>query len=190
MSTDNGSLGVYNVVTLGEFSLGLHAVITDPCYDLGSQSAGTVITKPGIWKAAVMKSEGLCGLLYVWHTEYPISRLFNPLLWNKLPFRVAVDSGSAGVFDLDHYQDDESVAGVDLHYYDKLDIGNRDIWYTYCGDRIIAPPHAGVIPWGCVSSSGGGDGGYTAYSQGDMLVEAVSIDFLNMFGWEEEEEEA
>lgn len=46
-----------------------------------------------------------------------------------------------------------------------LDIG--DLWYRHVCDITLSKMSAGVLPYGAVSSSGFGDGGYTCYTHAD-----------------------
>jgi hypothetical protein len=71
---------------------------------------------------------------------------------------VGVDSGQAGFFDLAQYTDavsDKSNRGEDGCKFDAF--------YSGVCDLTLADPSWGVVPFGAVSSSGYGDGGYNCY---------------------------
>lgn len=61
-------------------------------------------------------------------------------------------------------------------------------WYEICCDKTLSNQQAGIVPGGCVSSSGYGNGGYPAYYANDKdgLVNAIKIVFISD---EEEEDE-
>ena len=66
-----------------------------------------------------------------------------------------MDSGQAGIFDASHY-DDDSI------FREKAACNYGTEWYNHCCDITLSWPCAGVLPYGVVSSSGFGDGGYPA----------------------------
>jgi hypothetical protein len=74
-------------------------------------------------------------------------------------FEVGVDSGQAGLFDASHYQDDSIIPNPKPRIYSAP----SDIWYSHCCDITRSPLGAGVLPYGVVSSSGFGDGGYDCF---------------------------
>jgi hypothetical protein len=79
-------------------------------------------------------------------------------------FEVGVDSGQAGVFDDARYPTDPD----DTSFYDK------------CCRLTGSPLRAGVLPFGVVSSSGFGDGGYAATIRRDAdgVCYRISIEFI------------
>jgi len=90
---------------------------------------------------------------------------------------VGVDSGQAGFFDPAHAgKDDEAVAPfADLKTKKPL-----ARWYLMCCARTLGKRPAGLVPFGVVSSSGWGDGGYEVFVRRDAAgaVEVVRIDFI------------
>src|SRR5690606_25054488 len=88
-------------------------------------------------------------------------------------FVVGVDSGQAGVFDFAVYKDDESAKG-------KSNFIEDEPWYSTCCDQTLSDQQAGVIEGGAVSSSGYGDGLYTAYYAIDANKEVVAIKIVFM----------
>lgn len=98
----------------------------------------------------------------VWCIHNNYVNIFNQK-WEEIT-QVPVDSGQAGIYDAN--QDYGGGDGEDQEWYDL----NSSITTTDIG--------AGVLPSGVVSSSGGGDGIYTAYAgyDGETVI-AVWIDF-------------
>ena len=77
-------------------------------------------------------------------------------------FEVGVDSGQAGFFDDAFYQNDTVFEELPAPGFA---IG--DLWYRHVCDITLSKMSAGVLPYGAVSSSGFGDGGYTCYTHAD-----------------------
>ena len=74
-------------------------------------------------------------------------------------FDVGVDSGQAGLFDASHYRDDTVIP----NHENLKDKEPSEIWYDHCCNITLSPLSAGVLPYGVVSSSGYGDGGYDCF---------------------------
>jgi len=176
-------------VRLGSFEIESGKVrISDPCYDKDTWCAGTIDNvKKGSWFALTKEIDGRVGFLIAYSVEYGFT-------WDKYwdtrtltKIEVGVDSGQAGIFDEKYYKDDKVFAGrtnKSRRYNDV--ICPEDIWYSWCCDVTLAEPSAGVIPFGCVSSSGWGDGCYTcSVIQEKGKVVAIVIDY----GIEEEDEQ-
>ena len=177
---------------LGEFELkGSVLRISDPCYERDVWCCGTIDNcVPGTWQAAVLvKDEGEWGdrvaVLAARYAE--TGPKFNGInrakcngtgQWHHAEFEVGVDSGQAGIFDDDHYQKDSDFPNDPAN-----DFGSR--WYSSCCDVTLGRMKAGMIPYGVVSSSGYGDGGYgcTLHRNMDGQVDFVFISFI-----EDEEE--
>lgn len=149
--------------------------VSDPCYDRTTWCSGTVPNcLTGRWGAAVaysdegpmgrrvsllaakhhrsVRSFGICN--GVWADENDVCCTGE---WEFCRFEVGVDSGQAGLFDEAHYQNE--------HVFDGHPAPNSNyggIWYNYCYDQTLGKRPAGTIPYGAISCSGFGDGGYTA----------------------------
>jgi hypothetical protein len=82
------------------------------------------------------------------------------LTWAEQGPFVGVDSGQAGIFDASNYRNDNVIVGMpeNAHICGKL-----DKFYGACCDVTLGDVGAGVIPFGFVSSSGWGDGGYESF---------------------------
>jgi hypothetical protein len=169
---------------LGKFKIvsGI-ARVTDPCYDTEVWCSGQVEkVMKGDWSSVVVKSDedewGVrCAFLIASHYTVPIMPSHDDIDWVEEKFEVGVDSGQAGIFDLTNYRDDDSVAGVKRVHTETL--CEDEPFYSICCDRTLSAMSAGVIPFGCVSSSGFGDGGYVCYTitNGNGQVQAIMIDF-------------
>lgn len=169
--------------------------VSDPCYDPETWCAGTIDeVKNGKWKGSVIRSdEGEWGIrnafLLVHHELTP--RTYQSSGWEDTSIDVGVDSGQAGIYDLDEFKGGQDNYGEGGWYDDNCDITlerknpNAPECGSVCG--------AGVLPdkSGVVSSSGYGDGGYKCYIYKNKLdqVEAIMIDFGLLEEDEEEQEE-
>jgi hypothetical protein len=185
-----------DLVILGSFELtGPVMRISDPCYDREVWCCGTVDNcRVGTWEAAVLKmDEGDWGvrnavLAVRYKDGGPKFNAINRAVcngtgaWHECPFEVGVDSGQAGFFDELHYQDNSVVEKMNGPEHDF-----GDAWYSHCCDITITRTGAGVMPYGAVSSSGYGDGGYAAIKH---LDRNGKIDFIfGVFIDNEDEEE-
>lgn len=147
-----------------------------PCYERDVWCCGTVDhCKLGTWEAGVLKTdEGewgtRCAVLAVRHKDTGPD--FNVIRLGKVrkvackcveqSFEVGVDSGQAGFFDDAFYQNDTVFEELPAPGFA---IG--DLWYRHVCDITLSKMSAGVLPYGAVSSSGFGDGGYTCYTHAD-----------------------
>ena len=168
---------------------GNRVVVSDPCYKRGTWCQGIVENpKKGTWEGSVTKfDDGEWGTritqLICCHEDFsPLA--ISPLSilpfehWQKLPFDVGVDSGQAGVFDDEYYQNDESVK--DCTRKSENVVCEDEPWYSICCDRTLGKEGFGTVPHGFVSTSGYGDGVYTAYClKKDDEVIAVKIVFIS-----------
>jgi len=167
--------------TLGKFEIETPIVrVSDPCYDKETWCAGTIDNcKVGEWESKVIKSnEGSWGervaYLIAWHQDTVEPNVDND--WKKSDIDVGVDSGQAGIFDDKYFKDDDIVDVVKRVHYES--ICTDEPWYSICCDRTLCKKGAGVIPFGCVSCAGYGDGSYNAsYIEDGHNVVAIMIDF-------------
>jgi hypothetical protein len=162
--------------------------ISDPCYDDLSWCSGELPAVNGTWSAMYGEiDEASWGKRVAWLIAYtgPVPSV--NFGWFKTDIDVGVDSGQAGIFDARYYRDDELAKGVELHEPDDA-ICEDEPWYSLCCDRTCNDNMAGIIPYGVVSRSGFGDGGYDCYAiEGpDKKVRAVKIVFI---GEDEEDED-
>jgi len=172
-------------------------VVSDPCYELslGERCLKVLEVKNGIWHMnKVISDEGGWGSrvarLNVKHGDIKHGSS-GFVTRSLLPGDIGVDSGQAGVFDFSHYRDDSVVETASMLGKPLCQEENAgDKWYNLCCDRTINDEFEGgsVIPFGCVSSSGFGDGGYNVYVGKNAQGEIVEIEIV-FIGDDEEEDE-
>lgn len=152
-----------------QIRLGSKVRVSDPCYGTNVWCAGVIDNvKEGIYNASVeMSDEGMWGIrvksLTIVHADYKGFLFFN----ESARFEVGVDSGQAGFYDEDYYQQYHTAKDVDDDWYDAIceltyPFGTKD-------DKCV------------VSSSGFGDGCYTCYMlvDDDNKVVAMMIEFIS-----------
>ena len=177
MNMTRKTIGSFECVS-GKFA------VSDPCYDTDVWCRGELENiKRGKWSAeAGMVDDGKWGLrvalLSAQHESYD-EDAEGDLAEYAAEFEVGVDSGQAGIFDAKHYRDD-AVFGDSKPKFKAGDTGPGDVWYDHCCDKTIGGSRAGVIPYGAVSSSGYGDGGYGCvyYTDAEGLVVKVAVQFI------------
>lgn len=138
-------------------------VVSDPCYTLGTRCMGELKNpRKGKWTACIKLSDEkywgsrVAELIATYHDAN-----LDFETWVQCDFEVGVDSGQAGIFS---------------EYPDEPDDNTEGTWYYDCC-KLTNP--AGVLLGGAVSSSGFGDGVYTAYKiEKDGEVVAVKIVFI------------
>ena len=179
---------IQELVPIGEFEISSGKVfVTDPCY----YPPQPFLNNPrdnvqkGKWLAYVIyKSYGDWGTrdhqLYAIHSSVADKK--DSLEWKESGF-VGVDSGQAGIFDVDYFNKNEIAAKLEKPLRPDAP------WYSTCCNLTLDTPYsAGVLIGGCVSSSGLGDGGYKFYiSTCDGKIQGITIVFIPE-GEEEEDE--
>lgn len=167
--------------TIGTFEVvSPKIMVSDPCYEKDTWCNGVVNNvKKGTWKAeVVIGTEGDWGNRV--RSLVAFSKNGKPIgAWHKETFSVGVDSGQAGIYDLRFFRDNNVVKDVERVNPDNIICEDKP-WYSINCDRTIGKFKAGVIPYGCVSSSGFGDGEYTCYTKRDKdkKVVVISIEFI------------
>lgn len=150
-----------------QIQLGKRVRVSDPCYGTDVWCSGVVenvregkynvevqIADAGMWGKRVKS-------LSVIHTDYN-----GPRNYEQTDFEVGVDSGQAGIYDEDYYN----------QYHTNHDC--NDDWYEDICD--LTNPYGTKDDKCVVSSSGYGDGGYDCYTITDSNGEVVgiTIDYL------------
>lgn len=169
-----------DVIDLGEFEVASGIVaICDPCYDRQTVERGAIAMKvgdvaTGKWQARVIRhivntpDHTRCGELVAFLATEPLP---NEPKWREIHSDIAVDSGQAGFFD---WKDFGSPTVVPRdHIWKREMVAPDNPWYSLCCEATLHQPHAGAIPYGVVSSSGWGDGGYPVYairSEKDIVI--------------------
>lgn len=161
-------------IYLGEFEVTSGRLrVTDPCYNKDTWCSGVLNVPNGTWVSHLMMSdEG------GWGTRVAIILIVKKDSqgyekdWSLTNIDVGVDSGQAGFFDDAKYPEDPH---------------EDDAFYDSVCNLTLGPNSGGVLPFGAVSSSGYGDGGYNCYvSYVNGEIVAAKIVFI---GDESEEEE-
>ena len=172
--------------------------VTDPCYDIDTWCAASVENvKNGKWNAYVRKTDQgewgeRCSELFVWHADYEKDEVFGKITYEakgndrvleyksggmksvEISSEIGVDSGQAGVFDSKFYKDDKSIEGVERSGESEI-ICEDEPWYSICCDKTLGEQGWGTIPYGAISRSGYGDGGYDAFKCLNSKREVVGI---------------
>lgn len=157
---------------IGEFEVTSgKLILIDPCYEKdGMCQINNLKAKKGKWVAHIEHSdEGDWGQrvakIYAVNKELADSLYAFETDAERIDGDVGVDSGQAGIFDQERYPDDPRTSDQEKVFYKVV-----------CD---LTTHGGGVIDFGCVSSSGYGDGGYEAFGTkiGDEFV-FVEIVFL------------
>lgn len=170
-------------------------IVSDPCYERGLKYTATADVQPGTWHAFVVRRD--CGgfgirnaVLFVVH-EDSMDEQKDPYTYNCLLHNdIGVDSGQAGMYDAEFYRNDRVI--TNLHKYwrgNDLEILCEDEpWYSANCGITLQQPRAGVVPHGCVSSSGFGDGGYCLYGEKNDEGEYTHLSIVFLWVVDEPEE--
>lgn len=149
-------------------------LISDPCYDKGTYCTHTLDVPDGIWTAFIKELDRRISELIVmwrcWSYNGP---------WEKIDAAdIGVDSGQCGMFDPSIFRNSNAVPP---NWWDKRkrEIDSSNEWYNMNCSLTLSKSQAGVIPGGCVSSSGWGDGSYSLYvtKDNDEIV-GVKVIFI------------
>jgi hypothetical protein len=158
-----------------QIQLGKRVRVSDPCYGTDVWCSGVVDNvKEGTYIVDVhMSDEGMWGdrvkSLTVIHSEFDGHTTIE-----RANFTVGVDSGQAGIYDEDYY-----------NQYHTEDDCDRD-WY---GEVCDLTNPFGTKDGKCVvSSSGFGDGGYDCYLLKDKNNEVVGFQIVFIEGEDEEDD--
>jgi hypothetical protein len=189
MTEQTKSLGGFRIAPTAD-GLG-NVVISDPRYEAATWCAAERRALAGPWLAGVaLSSDRRVASLFAQHQDY---------LWANLPWQrdaanadLGVDSGQLGFFSATHYRYDGAVEPGHIFAADWLPLAHRkagDAWYDLCCDLTTGSAQGGVLEYGCVSSSGYGDGSYRLQTQQreDGVIVGLRVDFI---GDEEDEDEA
>lgn len=166
--------------TLGEFEVKSGKIrATDPCYDLKTWCAGDFRARKGTWTAGAVRVRDMQmgeRVMYLGAAApgTSLERLMEmaqePGILQDSGIDVGVDSGQCGLFDAEAFaspgNEDALKVVVDGHPDQKFMAGlqkDRDngLFYAACCALTCADGlNAGILPMGCVSESGFGDGSY------------------------------
>lgn len=163
--------------------LGESVMVSDPCYTIPTWCQIKVDgVLPGKYYAFVRRLDDrdwgnrISGLSVV-HEDY----LNHDLKFRRSTGVVGVDSGQAGIFDLNTYRNDqiaESITGGADFTLGRADQPG-DVWYEKMCRMTLSDSSWGMYDTGVVTSSGLGDGSYDLYtSKVDKKIVALHIDYL------------
>lgn len=181
---------------LGTFAVVSGALrVSDPSYDLSVWCAGTLKAANGTWRGTsytrTLKEWGR----RVWELEAQLEGSRHDLPWKECNFEVGVDTATAGIFDLSHFQDESVVTPeTPISLFWTKSLGQERNWEGMCefaADGELQKMRAAdgefkgivddvfftgsIVPFGVVSRSGCGDGGYPAYFKRNSQGEAVAV---------------
>ncbi|OAB48036.1 DUF4241 domain-containing protein [Paenibacillus antarcticus] len=168
------------IIQLGDFEITSgQIVVSDPCYELNRDTIIMGVLDNvlnGTWVGQVGKMEvrdwgEACSKLSAFHSS--VAEQMEHLEWVKCSFIVGVDSGQAGIFDINKYR----ISDSDVQ---ETDTDTDNAWYLSCCDITESGHEAGVLDGGVVSHTGMGDGTYGAYmatNQQDQVI-GVKIVFI------------
>ncbi len=153
------------------------AYITDPAYRDDTSLRLLVKVQRGTWQAAIdLRDERDLGMrvaeLITAHESVDVAAV----TWQVEDFVLGVDSGTAGVFDVDHFHvDAEGRADVrEQARRDGWDDG--EAWYqSLVMDAIESGTSNRVLPHGVITSTGFGDGGYDCYTARNKRKEVIAV---------------
>lgn len=177
---------------LGKIELGEKVRVSDPCYDMGVWCAGTVenvLAGEYVCTAEIMPHEltnwgDRVSSITVVHKDY----VNNNLEWEGTGFEVGVDSGQAGIYDLEYFE--KSQPDDDYQVDDSLSAEEQPTWYSKVCKAT--DDFAKTLDGKClVSRSGFGDGGYDCLvtKNEDGKVVAISITYIWEDDLDDEEDE-
>ena len=163
-------------------------VVSDPSYKLGTWCQCTLDdVKNGTWEMEIKHERnaesGPISKLIAHHEDHHCRFVGEWINGN-----ICVDSGQLGVFDYDHYKNDSSLKDLPEPSF-MYDYEGTELFYRHCCDITLSKIGAGVIPHGCVSSSGYGDGSYVGevFRDRDGKIVGVVVTFIDDDNCDEED---
>lgn len=154
----------YTIFNIGKFKVKTGKVrISDPCYNLsdnGIKVNGITVmdVKNGDWNANILYKNNIVTELVVVHSEF----LNNSNDWVKCYNNdIGVDSGMVCIVDDAFFGKEELIdeSLITKYIFNK----NDNKWSAFCFAKT--ENMGGIIPYGCVSKTGYGDGVYSLYTK-------------------------
>ncbi|MCY8549383.1 DUF4241 domain-containing protein [Bacillus haynesii] len=170
---------------LGTFEINSDSVIvSDPCYEMGVWCQAKIDNvKTGEWLSLVKQSdEGSWGIrnaeLIIFHTDKMSQE---NLEWSKEEANIGVDSGQAGIYDIDVYRNNDCIGDIQNEFCFDIEKDGEKFYALNCDLTLGTELHGGVINNGVVSSSGYGDGSYDLFTSKDDngKIVAMKIVFID-----------
>jgi hypothetical protein len=135
-----------------------YVIIADPCYTISIGGRIKVLITPGNYNCEVEEYDDRVKSLSIILDNLNILDLH----WDKTDYVVGVDSGQVGIFDIKYYKDDNYAKTIKCINPNKIIYANNE-FFSKCCDRALSDDSWGTFPFGVVSSSGYGDGGYEIF---------------------------
>jgi hypothetical protein len=161
---------------MNKIKLGSIVAVSDPCYEKPELKLDNVLSGnyvPVVRHLSLEDWGNRIGALVCVHESF----FGNELTWWEHD-AIGVDSGQAGVFSMDTYQNDEKVKGLTPYDFKGGAPDIEDFWYRVCCNMTIGEPGWGTYDQGVVSSSGLGDGCYDVYvAKHKGMIVGIHIDF-------------
>lgn len=156
--------------------------VTDPCYSPDVWCTAKVINcRKGTWDAYVYLREidnwgqRVCEIVAAHKSDGIIDK------WERVNVEIGVDSGQAGIFDTEEYNRIKRLKQYHIsvhHFVDYCDRDDEGLYDSVC-QITLGSEKAGCVKFGCVSSSGFGDGGYELFvAKENKKVIGVKIVFI------------
>jgi len=177
-----------------KIKLGSEVVVSDPCYEIPTWCQAQVEgVLPGVYNTTARKTEtdgwgNRISYLTAIHEDYVND--ISKLKWKRYPVEIGVDSGQAGIFDMETYRNDSIASSIglgdgDISFFSQEpwntmnpDEESGAVWYKAMCSRTLGKKSWGTYEQGVVTSSGLGDGSYDLYvaKEKDKIVGFI-IDF-------------
>jgi len=141
--------------------LGRSVAVSDPCYEKAEKTFNNVLSGnyvPFVRRLLLEDWGDRIGALVCVHESF----VDDELTWEERG-AIGVDSGQAGIFSLETYQNDEAVVGLTPYDFKGGHPDMEEFWYRVCCNMTIGEQAWGTYDKGVVSSSGLGDGCYDVY---------------------------
>lgn len=185
------------IIQTEKITLGKEVMVSDPCYTVPTWCQIKVKNVlPGTYITSVDRVDlqdwgNRNAYLVAVHKDYTSE----DLKWTRHKGEVGVDSGQAGIFDMETYRNDSIASSIglgdgDISFFSKApwDTMNPEeepgaVWYKAMCSRTLGNQQWGSYDKGVVSSSGLGDGGYTLYV---ARVNRKVVGFVIDYGIDEE----
>jgi hypothetical protein len=181
----NYKLQYKHTISLGAFEItGTQLIISDPGYDLDTVTVpglGAVLNncQSGTWQAeVVIKHFDPPGLSLTSELRTMHNRVTEPsvLIWEKQSDYIGVDYGQTGVYDLAHFHDHALVPpDIKWTFGQATPADPDDLWYSYCCELTGSRREGSILPFGVVTNSGKGDGGYEYSIARDTTGKIVGV---------------
>ena len=174
----------------GKLNITGEILLTDPCYDEGTWCTAKVTLPKGTYNCYSREYNGRVASIFILKEDFDSkAELYTVDLDNPIG-NLGVDSGQLGIFNAEKYNKavskevfEESLEGEfpheDWKRVWKDDTSDKEKFYECCCNHTLKKGNCGVIEdTGFVSSSGYGDGSYTAFYLNDFKDNIVGLQVI------------